>query len=68
VLSVEVSRLQGRGRLWDWFLATKIFISLKKIVVDVENNNDIPQFLLMFPGEGCRSLQIIDADEYVKYL
>jgi hypothetical protein len=35
----------------DGFLATKIFISLKKIVVDVENNNDIPQFLLMFPGE-----------------
>ena len=52
MLSVEVSRLQGRGRLWDWFLATKIFILLKKIVVDVENNNDIPQFLLMFPGEG----------------
>ncbi|MCJ7775336.1 MAG: hypothetical protein MUP08_03000, partial [Desulfobulbaceae bacterium] len=52
VLSVEVSRLQGRGRLWDWFLDTKIFILLKKIVVDVENNNDIPQFPLMFPGEG----------------
>jgi hypothetical protein len=40
--------------LWeegDGFLDTKIFILLKKIVVDVENNNDIPQFLLMFPGE-----------------
>jgi len=39
-----VSRLQGRGRLWDGFVATKIFILLKKIVVDV-GKNDIPQFL-----------------------
>jgi len=52
VLSVEVSRLQGRGRLWDWFLATKIFILLKKIVVDVGKMNEISQFSLMFPGEG----------------
>ena len=54
VLSVEVSRLQGRGRLvwWRGVLTTKIFILLKKIVVDVGKMNDIPQFPLMFPVEG----------------
>ena len=29
-VSVEASRLQGRGRLWDWFDATKIFMLPKK--------------------------------------
>ncbi len=48
---------------WYWgelggFLATKIFILLKKIIVDVEKNNDIPQFTLMLPGEDSRSVQI----------
>jgi hypothetical protein len=65
VLSVEVSRLQGRERLWDWFLATKIFILLKKIVVDV-GKNEISQFPLMFPDEGCRSLHFLATEAYIR--
>jgi hypothetical protein len=42
----------GYGRMVDGFLATKIFILLKKIAVDVDKMNDIPQFPLMIPGEG----------------
>jgi len=51
-VSIEKSGLviMGNGMV-DGFLATKIFILLKKIVVDV-GKNDIPQFPLMFPGEG----------------
>jgi hypothetical protein len=39
------------GKSWRGFVATKIFILLKKIVVDVDKMNDIPQFSLMLPGE-----------------
>ena len=34
-----------------WGILYCYFILLKKIVVDAGNNNDIPQFLLLFPGE-----------------
>ena len=47
-------QITGKGEigLVDGFLATKIFILLKKIVVDVGKMNEISQFSLMFPGEG----------------
>ncbi len=34
-----------------FFLQRQDFYILKKIVVDVKQMNDIPQFPLMFPGE-----------------
>jgi len=48
--AIEVSQ-HKQAYWWMGFLATKIFILLKKIVVDVDKMNDILQFFLMLPRE-----------------